>query len=135
MFFNKGIYVALEADEKRVLLVGKTDKALNDGEKQLQTDLGHLSFNVEDPSLLGTSDWHDLVSRIKSTVTNVTVQTTINQVVVSGFVDSINDVEQELYTFVQENSQFEKTLKAHKTVVTFIKDHKKQDWFEEVKGK
>ncbi len=135
LFFNKGIYVALEAEEKRALLVGKTDKSLNDGEKRLQTDLGHLSFNVEDPSLLGTSDWHDLVSRIKSTVTNVTVQTTVDQVVVSGFVDSISDVEQELNNFVQENSQFEKTLKSHKTVVIFIKDHKKQDWFEEVKGK
>uniref|UniRef100_A0A8C1XM30 Poly [ADP-ribose] polymerase n=1 Tax=Cyprinus carpio TaxID=7962 RepID=A0A8C1XM30_CYPCA len=135
MFLNKGIYVALEADGKRVLLVGKTHKALNVGEKQLLTDLDHLSFSVEDPSVLGTSDWHDLVSRIKSTVTNVTVQTAVNQVVVSGFVDSIKDVEQELYTFVQENSQFEKTLKSHKTVVTFIKDHKKQEWFEEVKGK
>ncbi|KTF89145.1 hypothetical protein cypCar_00005074 [Cyprinus carpio] len=134
LFFNKGINVALEADEKRVSLVGKTDNALSDGEKQLQTDLGHLSFNVEDPSVLGRSDWHDLVSHIKNTVTNVTVQTTVNQVVVSGFVDSINDVEQELHNFVQENSHFEKTLKSHKTVVTFIKDHKKQDWFEEVKG-
>ncbi|XP_026127707.1 poly [ADP-ribose] polymerase 14-like isoform X1 [Carassius auratus] len=133
MFFSKGIYVALEADGKRVLLVGKTHKALNEGEKQLLTDLGHLSFNVEDPSVLGTSDWHDLVSRIKST--NVTVQTAVDQVVVSGFVDSINDVKQELYNFVQENSHFEKTLKSHKTVVTFIKDHKKQEWFEKVKGK
>uniref|UniRef100_A0A8C2G3T2 Poly [ADP-ribose] polymerase n=1 Tax=Cyprinus carpio TaxID=7962 RepID=A0A8C2G3T2_CYPCA len=134
LFFNKGINVALEADGKRVSLVGKTDSALSDGEKQLQTDLGHLSFSVEDPSVLGRSDWHDLVSHIKNTVTNVTVQTTVNQVVVSGFVDSINDVEQELHNFVQENSHFEKTLKSHKTVVTFIKDHKKQDWFEEVKG-
>ncbi|KAL0184255.1 hypothetical protein M9458_019951, partial [Cirrhinus mrigala] len=135
LFFNKGIYVALEADGKRVLLIGKTDKALSVGEEHLQTGLGHLSFNVEDPSVLGRSDWHDLVSRIKNNVTNVTVQTTINQVVVSGFVDYINDVEQELYNFVQENSLFEKTLKSHKTVVTFIKDHKTQDWFKEVKGK
>uniref|UniRef100_A0A673KLM8 Poly [ADP-ribose] polymerase n=1 Tax=Sinocyclocheilus rhinocerous TaxID=307959 RepID=A0A673KLM8_9TELE len=134
LFLNKGINVALEADGKRVLLVGKTDNALSVGEKQLQTDLGHLSFSVEDPSVLGRSDWHDLVSHIKNTVTNVTVQTTVNQVVVSGFVDSITDVEQELHNFVQENSQFEKTLKSHKTVVTFIKNHKKQDWFEEVKG-
>ncbi|XP_058642232.1 poly(ADP-ribose) polymerase family member 14-related sequence 1 isoform X2 [Onychostoma macrolepis] len=135
LFFKKGINVALEADGKRVLLVGKTDDALNVGEKQLQTALGHLSFNVEDPSLLGRSDWHDLVSRIKNTVINVTVQTTVNQVVVSGFVDCINDVEQELYNFVQENSHFEKTLKSHKTVVTFIKDYKKQDWSKEVNGK
>lgn len=135
LFFNKGFNVALEADGRRVLLVGKTHNALNVGEKQLQTSLGHLSFNVEDPSVLGRSDWHDLVSRIKDNVTNVTVQTTVNQVVVSGFEDYINDVEQELYNFVQENSQFEKTLKSHKTVVKFIKDHKKQDWFEEVKGK
>uniref|UniRef100_A0A673IG12 Poly [ADP-ribose] polymerase 14-like n=1 Tax=Sinocyclocheilus rhinocerous TaxID=307959 RepID=A0A673IG12_9TELE len=135
LLFNKGINVALEADGKRVWLVGKTDEALNVGEKQLQTDLGHLSFNLEDPSVLGKSDWHDLVSRIKNTVTNVTVQITVNQVVISGFVDCINDVEQELSNFVQENSHFERTLKSHKTVVTFLKDYKKQDWSEEVKGK
>ncbi|XP_059417878.1 protein mono-ADP-ribosyltransferase PARP14-like [Carassius carassius] len=134
LFFNKGINVALEADGKRVSLVGKTDNALSVGEKQMQTDLGHLSFSVEDPSVLGRSDWHDLVSHIKNTVTDVTVQTTVNQVVISGFVDSINDVEKVLYNFVQENSHFEKTLKSHKTVVTFIKDHKKHDWFGEVKG-
>ncbi|XP_043104773.1 poly(ADP-ribose) polymerase family member 14-related sequence 1 [Puntigrus tetrazona] len=135
LFFNKGINVALEVDGKRLLLVAKTDNALNAGENQLRTDLGHLSFDVEDPSVLVTSDWHDLVSHINNVVKNVTVQTTVNQVMVSGFVDSINGVERELYNFVQENSHFEKTLKSHKTVVAFIKDHKKQDWFEEVKGK
>ncbi|KAK2905058.1 hypothetical protein Q8A67_006857 [Cirrhinus molitorella] len=135
LFFNKGINVALEADGKRVLLVGKTDTALSVGEKHLQTDLGYLKFNVEDPSVLGRPDWHDLVSRIKNNVTNVTVQTTVNQVVVSGFADYINDVEQELYNFVQENSQFEKTLKSHKTIVTFIKDHKTQDWRENLNRK
>lgn len=135
LFFNKGMNVALESDGKRVLLVGKTDNDLDGGEKRLQADLGHLSFNVEDASVLTRSDWQDLVSHIKNNVKNVTVQTSINQVVVSGFVESIKDVEQELNDFVQKNSHIEKTLKAHKTVVTFIKDHKKQDWLEEVKGK
>ncbi|KAK9969248.1 hypothetical protein ABG768_027441 [Culter alburnus] len=135
LFFNKGINVALEADVKRVLLVGKTDKDLDVGEKRLQTDLGHVSFNVEDPSVLTRSDWQDLVSHIKKNDKNVTVQTSVNQVMVSGFVESIKDVEQELHDFVQKNSHFEKTLKAHKTVVRFIKDHKTQDWLEEVKGK
>ncbi|XP_067299868.1 poly(ADP-ribose) polymerase family member 14-related sequence 1 isoform X2 [Pseudorasbora parva] len=135
LFFNKGIDVALEADGTRVLLVGKTDTDLNFGEKQLQKDLCHSSINVEDPSVLTKSDWQDLVSRIKNNVKNVTIQTSINQVVVSGFKESIKDVEQELNDFVQKNSNFERTLKAHKTVVTFIKDHKTQDWLEEVKGK
>lgn len=135
LFFNKGVYVALEADGQRVLLVGKTDKDLSVGEKQLQTDLGHLSFNVDDPSVFRRSDWQDLVSNIKNNVTTVAVQTSDNKVVVSGFVDSINDIEQKLYDFVQENSHIEKILKAHETVITFIKDHRKQDWFEEVKGK
>lgn len=135
LFFNKGVNVALEADGQRVLLLGKTDKDLSVGEKQLQTDLGHLSFDVDDPSVFRRSDWQDLVSNIKNNVTTVAVQTCANKVVVSGFIDSINDVEQQLYDFVQENSHMEKTLNAHKTVITFIKDYRKQDWFGEVKGK
>ncbi|XP_051564334.1 poly(ADP-ribose) polymerase family member 14-related sequence 1 isoform X2 [Myxocyprinus asiaticus] len=135
LFFTNGIDVSLVVEGKRALLVGKTKKALNDAERKLTADLGHLSFAVEDSSVLERSDWQDLVSYIRNTDTEVTVQTTVNEVVVSGFVDSIKDVEKKLCDFVKENSQTEKSLKAHKTVVKFIKDHKRQDWSEEVKGK
>ncbi|XP_051998367.1 LOW QUALITY PROTEIN: protein mono-ADP-ribosyltransferase PARP14-like [Xyrauchen texanus] len=135
LFFANGIDVALVVEGKRALLVGKTNKALNDGERKLMTELGHLSFAVEDSSVLERSDWQDLVSYIRNSDTEVTVQTTVNEVVVSGFVDTIKDVEKKLRDFVKENSQMEKSLKAHKTVVKFIKEHKTQDWSEEVKGK
>ncbi|XP_057191412.1 poly(ADP-ribose) polymerase family member 14-related sequence 1 isoform X2 [Triplophysa rosa] len=135
LFFTKRINVALEVKDERAVLIGKTDMALKDGEKQLKTQLGYLSFDVEDAGVLRRSDWQDIVSNIKNTESRVTIQTTVNQVLISGFAPFIKDVEKQLRDFVQENSCIEKSLKAHKTVITFIQDHQTQDWFEEVKGK
>lgn len=135
LFFTKSINVALEVKDERAELIGKTDMALKDGEKQLKTQLGYLSFDVEDAGVLRRSDWQDLTSNIKNTESRVTIQTNVNQVLISGFAQFIKDVEKQLRDFVQENSCIEKSLKAHKTVITFIKDHQIQDWFEEMKGK
>ncbi|TRZ02744.1 hypothetical protein DNTS_005427 [Danionella cerebrum] len=135
LFFSKGINVAFEADKSRLLLVGKTEDDLKDAEKHLMKNLGHRSFTVDDPSVLLKSDWIDLLSQIKNDVATVAVQTSADEVVVSGFLDSVDDVEKKLYDFVQENSQIEKTLKAHKTVVAFVEKHKTQEWSEEAKSK
>ncbi|XP_073711243.1 poly(ADP-ribose) polymerase family member 14-related sequence 1 isoform X2 [Misgurnus anguillicaudatus] len=135
LFFTKGIDASLEADGDRVLLIGKTESDIKNGQLQLKTELGHLSFDVEDAGVLTRLDWQDLVSNIKNKESGVTIQTTVKQVLISGLAQVIHGVEKQLRDFVIENSNIEKTLKAHKTVIKFIKQHRTKDWFEDVKGK
>ncbi|XP_065148690.2 poly(ADP-ribose) polymerase family member 14-related sequence 1 isoform X2 [Paramisgurnus dabryanus] len=135
LFFTKGIDASLEPDGDRVLLIGKTESDIKDGQLQLKTELGHLSFDVEDAGVLTRLDWQDLISNIKNKESGVTIQTTVKQVLISGFAQDIHGVEKQLRDFVIENSNIEKTLKAHKTVIKFIKRHRTKDWLEDVKGK
>ncbi|XP_073710890.1 protein mono-ADP-ribosyltransferase PARP14-like [Misgurnus anguillicaudatus] len=132
LFFTKGIDASLEADGDRVLLIGKTESDIKDGQLQLKTELGHLSFDVEDAGVLTRLDWQDLVSNIKNKESGVTIQTTVKQVLISGLAQVIHGVEKQLHDFVHENSR---VLKAHKTVIKFIKQHRTKDWLEDVKGK
>ncbi|KAG5833574.1 hypothetical protein ANANG_G00277340 [Anguilla anguilla] len=135
LFTTVGIKATYETDDRRVQLVGGTDQDLCDAEKQLKTALGSYSIMVEDQNVLRKPEWQDLVTRLKesfnSPLRTVTVRrignNTKQEVVVSGFQDSVNEVGQKLRNFVSNNTIDEVTMDIKsRATLKFIQDHNRE---------
>ncbi|XP_026789921.3 poly(ADP-ribose) polymerase family member 14-related sequence 1 isoform X1 [Pangasianodon hypophthalmus] len=137
LFLSKGIRASLEIKEHQAFLVAKTEKTLKNSEDQLKAQLDHACIDIDDPSVLRRAEWQNLVDRLRSTVNSsvmtVLINTSDSQVVISGFVESVQLVQEQLSDYVLNNSHVTTTLQANKIIVNFIKEHKKEDWCEIMK--
>lgn len=138
LFLSKGIRASLEITKDQAFLVAKTEKTLKAGKDQMDTQLYHARIDVEDPSVLRRADWQDLVDRLSDTVNSsvmtILINTSGSQVVISGFAESVQLVQEQLSNYVLENSHLTTTLQADKMIVNFVKEHKKDGWWEMVKN-
>lgn len=132
LFFTKGIRASLEIMKDQVFLVAKTEKTLNDGRAQLEAQLYHACVDVEDTSVLMKAEWQGLVDRLSNTVnssvTNMLINTSDSQVVISGFSESVQLVQEQLSDYVLKNSHITTSLTSDKSIVNFVKEHKKEEW-------
>ncbi|XP_053352525.1 poly(ADP-ribose) polymerase family member 14-related sequence 1 isoform X2 [Clarias gariepinus] len=131
LFLSKGIRASLEINKDQVFLVAKTDRTFKDGENELKVGLYHACIDIDDPSVIRTAEWHNLVDRLSNTVNSSVMMMLINtsdrQVVISGFAESVQWVQEQLSDYVLNNSCITSTLQADKIIVNFIKEHKKED--------
>lgn len=138
LFVSKGIHASLEIKRDQAFLVAKTENNLKDSKDQLEAQLHHAFINVDDPSLLKSAEWQDLVDKLSNTINSsqmmMLINTTASQVVISGFVKSVELVQEQLSNYVLNNSHVTTTLQANKSVVNFIKEHKKEKWHEMMKN-
>ncbi|KAJ8350478.1 hypothetical protein SKAU_G00256080 [Synaphobranchus kaupii] len=141
LFMAEGIKATYETDDRRVQVIGVTDQALCDAEKQLKTALGSYSIKVEDQNVLRKPEWQDLVNRLKesfnSPVKMVTVRRTgfdtKQEVVVSGFQSSVKAVGEELLNFMSKNTIIDVTMDIKsRAILKFIEAHKRKTWPEAV---
>ncbi|XP_061082720.1 poly(ADP-ribose) polymerase family member 14-related sequence 1 isoform X2 [Conger conger] len=142
LFTEEGIKATYDTCDRRVQLLGGTDQALCDAEKQLKTTLSSYSIEVEDETVLSKPEWQNLVTRLKesfnSPVKRVKVRRTgydtKQEVIVSGFQGAVNLVQQELFNFISNNTIIEFTLDVKsRATLKFIQDWKKESWSEAVK--
>lgn len=132
LFFSKGICASLEIMKDQVSLVAKTEKSLKDGRAQLEAQLYHACVDVEDTSVLMKAEWQDLVDRLSNTVNSSAMAMLINtsdrQVVITGFSEPVQLVQEQLSDYVLNNSHITTTLTSDKIIVNFVKEHKKDEW-------
>lgn len=139
LFLSKGICASLEIKNNQAFLLAKTEKALQDSEDQLNTQLHHACIEVDDPSVLRSTECQNLVDRLCNTVNSsimmILIDKSDRQIVISGFVESVQLVQEQLSDYVINNSHITTTVQADKIIVKFIKEHKKEDWCEMMKNK
>ncbi|KAI4875643.1 hypothetical protein NFI96_025981 [Prochilodus magdalenae] len=139
LFLSKGIKASLEIKENQALLVAKTEKTLKDSEEHLKAALDHQCLDIEDPSVLRKAEWQSLYTSLNDTFNSpartVIIKTSGSEVRVSGFTEKVKLVMERVSDFVEKNSNMVTTIEADRIVLRFIKEHKKQDWFETVKNK
>ncbi|CAI5656800.1 unnamed protein product [Oreochromis niloticus] len=107
-----------------------------------QDHLGQLLtsqyIHVEDSNVLKKPEWQQLVSHLEqanSKPCRTRINTTAQQVVVSGYKDSVIKVQHQLGDFLTQNAHIEETVvvKAN-AVVEYLKDFN-TSWMEKVKDK
>ncbi|KAM4608667.1 protein mono-ADP-ribosyltransferase PARP14-like [Polymixia lowei] len=141
---SKRINAALEISAKYVQLIAVSDSSLNEAEDQLKRILTSEYIDVEDGNVLKMPEWKDLVTRLEE-ATNGSVKKILiqisgvhqrQQVVVSGYKDSVMPVRNELDDFLHQHAQSEETVvvKAN-IIVRYIEDYNKNAWMDQVKGK
>ncbi|XP_026865825.2 poly(ADP-ribose) polymerase family member 14-related sequence 1 [Electrophorus electricus] len=138
LFLSKGISASLEIKENHAWLFAKTEKSLSDSEEQLTALLCCKHLDVEDPTVLRREEWHNLVANLNITFNSkelaVVINTSDNQVEVSGFVQPVLLVQEQLSEYINNNSLITETFMTEKIIVRFIQEHKKENWFDNVKN-
>ncbi|KAK2850420.1 hypothetical protein Q7C36_009203 [Tachysurus vachellii] len=132
LFFSQGICASLEITNDQPFLIAKTERALQDSENRLKAQLGHACIEVDDPSMLRGMEWQDLVDKLSNTlnssITKVQIDESDRKVVISGFAESVQLVQEQLSEYVINNSIITTTLQADKIIVKYLKEHRKEDW-------
>ncbi|XP_063354462.1 protein mono-ADP-ribosyltransferase PARP14-like isoform X2 [Pelmatolapia mariae] len=130
------INAAFEISEYRVQLLAVSDRDLSHAQDHLGQLLTSQYINVEDSNVLKKPEWQQLVSHLEqanSKPCRTRINTTAQQVVVSGYKDSVIKVQHQLGDFLTQNAHIEETVvvKAN-AVVKYLEDFN-TSWMEKVK--
>ncbi|XP_042068614.1 protein mono-ADP-ribosyltransferase PARP15 isoform X2 [Haplochromis burtoni] len=132
------INAAFEISGNRVQLLAVSDTDLSHAQDHLGQLLTSQYINVEDSNVLKKPEWQQLVSHLEqanSKPCRTRINTTAQQVVVSGYKDSVIKVQHQLGDFLTQNAHIEETVvvKAN-AVVEYLEDFN-TSWMEKVKDK
>lgn len=132
------INAAFEISGNRVQLLAVSDRDLSHAQDHLGQLLTSQYIHVEDSNVLKKPEWQQLVSHLEqanSKPCRTRINTTAQQVVVSGYKDSVIKVQQQLSVFLTQNAHIEETVvvKAN-AVVKYLEDFN-TSWMEKVKDK
>ncbi|XP_052530868.1 protein mono-ADP-ribosyltransferase PARP14 isoform X1 [Tympanuchus pallidicinctus] len=115
-----------------VVVFGETSKDLSEGEKRLKASLAYKSIDVKDSEVTKMKEWSDLLAFLRkkypSSQETVVIHEPIgneNTVIVTGFTETVEEVYQNLYDFIDRNTQVEKEIPAKLVAaVEFIEKEK-----------
>uniref|UniRef100_A0A3Q4HSS3 Poly(ADP-ribose) polymerase family member 14-related sequence 1 n=1 Tax=Neolamprologus brichardi TaxID=32507 RepID=A0A3Q4HSS3_NEOBR len=132
------INAAFEISGNRVQLLAVSDRDLSHAQDHLGQLLTTQYINVEDSNVLKKPEWQQLVSHLEqanSKPCRTRINTTAQQVVVSGHKERVIKVQHQLGNFLTQNAHIEETVvvKAN-AVVKYLEDFNKS-WMEKVKDK
>ncbi|XP_063743501.1 LOW QUALITY PROTEIN: poly(ADP-ribose) polymerase family member 14-related sequence 1 [Eleginops maclovinus] len=125
---SNGINAAFQINANRVQLIAGSEKDLNDAEEHLGKLLISQYIDVEDSNVLKKPEWQNLVSQLENadnkSCMRIGINSTPQQVVVSGHKDTVERVSSEVEQFLMQNAQVEETVvvKAN-VIVEFMKKH------------
>ncbi|XP_028292547.1 poly(ADP-ribose) polymerase family member 14-related sequence 1 isoform X2 [Gouania willdenowi] len=114
LLISAGINAVLDIGTNRVQLMAVSGRDLNAAQCHLVQLLTSQYVDVEDSNVLKKTEWQQLVFRLESENSKPCRRTQIrikdNQVVVSGHIDNVYDVSEELEDFLTQNAQTEETV-------------------------
>ncbi|KAF7215051.1 poly(ADP-ribose) polymerase family member 14-related sequence 1 isoform X3 [Nothobranchius furzeri] len=115
------INAALEISPQRLQLVAVADDDLVAAEDHLKQHLISKEVVVEDSEVLKLPEWQQLVSRLEKANSKsggrIQINTTHQQVIVSGHKDSVISVSDELDEFLTENAHTEEVVAVRANVI------------------
>ncbi|XP_066544429.1 protein mono-ADP-ribosyltransferase PARP14 isoform X2 [Amia ocellicauda] len=144
LFTSKGISAVFNMQEEAVVIVGKTDEALADAEKKLQTELSFHCIDVEDRDVLRKPEWMQLVTSLKNGFNSQMKTVSIKlcelsgnfQMIVSGLCEPSEQVYKKLSGFIQKHSRTEVMVPVKSNaVIKFIQENKADSWVKDTSTK
>ncbi|XP_041119390.1 protein mono-ADP-ribosyltransferase PARP14-like isoform X2 [Polyodon spathula] len=140
IFTANGINAMCETQESVVFIIGNTDRALNEAEKQIKNFLDFQCIDVEDSKVIKKQEWVHLNIHLdkeyNSPKKRVVIKILKEQVVIAGYCDSVMQVCQHLSDFVDKNTHMKESVSVKsKAVIKLIQDKKTDLWWEVVNAK
>ncbi|KAK2871251.1 hypothetical protein Q8A67_023778 [Cirrhinus molitorella] len=135
LFISHGITALYKIENGDVVVIGSTERALNEAEKRVNTVLTTKDLTVEDQDVLEMPEWLDLKEKMQK-LFNTSKKTSVSihvsqkdKVMVTGFREPVTEVSENLKSFMKEHTRIEETIrvKSH-AALELIKDRKSQDW-------
>ncbi|XP_059401193.1 protein mono-ADP-ribosyltransferase PARP14-like isoform X5 [Carassius carassius] len=136
LFISHGITAVYTIEHGDVVVIGSTERALNEAEKRISAFLTTKDLIVGDQHVLQMPEWHDLKRQLENSFSTfkkrsvfIDISKKRDKVIVTGFREPVMEVSQELGRFIEKNTRIEETVrvKSH-AAVEFIKNRKSQDW-------
>ncbi|XP_030614073.1 protein mono-ADP-ribosyltransferase PARP14-like [Archocentrus centrarchus] len=132
------INAAFNISGNRVQLVAVSDRDLSNAQNHLTQLLTSQFISVEDSNVLKKPEWQQLVSQLEqanSKPCRTRINTTAQQVVVSGCKDNVINVGHQLNDFLTQNAHIEVTVVVKADIVIEYLKHFNTNWLEKVKDK
>uniref|UniRef100_A0A663N989 Poly [ADP-ribose] polymerase n=1 Tax=Athene cunicularia TaxID=194338 RepID=A0A663N989_ATHCN len=128
LFMSKQINAFYELDTEAIILKGSAAEDLQKAEEEIKNELDYKSITLEDESVLQKKEWRMLTKQNCSNEA-ITVTQVANQVIIAGFSQAVAKAFEELYNFIDENTQMEKVIGGNPTaVVMFFEKEKTSVW-------
>ncbi|NXN17590.1 PAR14 polymerase, partial [Indicator maculatus] len=128
LFMSKQISAFYELSEGDIILKGNTDDDVEKAEEEIKKELDYKTIAVQDGSVLQKKEWRILTEQNCSNGA-VTVTQAESQVIIAGCSQEVAKAYEELFNFIDENTQVEKVIGGRPTVVMmFVEKEKSSVW-------
>nr|XP_020500425.1 protein mono-ADP-ribosyltransferase PARP14-like isoform X1 [Labrus bergylta] len=136
---SNGINAAFEITANRVRLLAVSDSCLTQAGDHLRKLLVSHYIDVEDSNILVDPEWLDLIRQFESTnnksLRRIQIRATGQQVVVSGYNDTVERVRHKLEEFLTQNAQDEDTVIIKPNAKVEYLKKLNTSWLKQMEGK
>ncbi|XP_009470176.1 PREDICTED: poly [ADP-ribose] polymerase 14-like [Nipponia nippon] len=128
LFMSKQISAFYELGTEAIILKGSTPEDLLKAEEEIKKELEYKIITLEDESVLQKEEWSMLTKRNCSNEA-VRVTRAESQVIVAGCSEAVAKAFEELFNFVEENTQVQKVIGGKPVaVIMFFEKEKTNVW-------
>ncbi|XP_062434814.1 protein mono-ADP-ribosyltransferase PARP14-like [Rhea pennata] len=128
LFMSKQISAFYKLGMEAILLTGSTPEMLLKAEEEINKELNYRSIDLEDESVLQKKEWRLLTTQNCSNAA-VTVTQVGSQVIVAGCLEAVEKAYEELYDFIDQNTQVQKVIRGKPmAVIMFFEKEMAKVW-------
>ncbi|NXX53425.1 PAR14 polymerase, partial [Scopus umbretta] len=128
LFMSKQISAFYELGTEAVILKGSAPEDLLKAEEEIKKELDYKSITLEDESILQKKEWGMLTKQNCSNEA-VTVTQVESQVIIAGCSQAVAKAFEELFNFIDENTQVQKVIRGKPmAVIIFFEKEKTNVW-------
>ncbi|XP_072197856.1 protein mono-ADP-ribosyltransferase PARP14 [Excalfactoria chinensis] len=134
LFLSKHISAFYELGPDAVLLKGNDEETLLKAEEELKKELDYKSIALEDESVIQKEEWTALTEENCCNAT-VTVTQKEGEIIVAGFSQAVAKAFEDLFNFVDENTQVQKVIGGKPVAVLMYIEKEKTSVLDDLKNK
>ncbi|XP_038038196.2 protein mono-ADP-ribosyltransferase PARP14 isoform X1 [Anas platyrhynchos] len=134
LFMSKQISAFYELGTDAVILKGNGAETLLKAEEEMKKELDYKSIALEDESVLEKKEWKMLTQQNYSNEAVVVTQIG-SEIIVAGCSQAVGKAFEELFDFIDENTQIEKVIGGKPTVVIMYFEKEKTSVRDDLKNK
>ncbi|NXX38553.1 PAR14 polymerase, partial [Tricholaema leucomelas] len=134
LLMSKQVSAFYELGKEDIILKGSTPEDLSKAEEIIKKELDYKTIALENGSVLQREEWRMLVEQNCSNGA-VTVTQAESQVVIAGCSQAVADAFEELFNFIDENTEVIEVIGGKPMVVIMFVEKKKSSVWDDLKNK
>ncbi|NXR48585.1 PAR14 polymerase, partial [Hippolais icterina] len=128
LFISKQINAFYELGAGEIILNGSGPEDLLKAEEEIKKELAHKSITLEDESVVQKEEWQ-LLAKENCCNGAVAVTQAETQIIISGLSEAVAKAFEELYSFINENTQVQRVIEGKPmALIKFFEKEKINDW-------